>query len=121
MDYKTQYQMYLSQASAALEDACAKFLPEESEVCRAARYSLLGGGKRIRAVLVLSVCDMLGGDPQTAGAFSAAVEMLHCYSLIHDDLPAWTTMTCGAVALLPQGIRGGNGHAGRRCAPDRSL
>ena len=60
MDYKTQYQMYLSQASAALEDACAKFLPEESEVCRAARYSLLGGGKRIRAVLVLSVCDMLG-------------------------------------------------------------
>ena len=36
MDYKTQYQMYLSQASAALEDACAKFLPEESEVCRAA-------------------------------------------------------------------------------------
>ena len=56
MDYKTQYQMYLSQASAALEDACAKFLPEESEVCRAARYSLLGGGKRIRAVLVLSVC-----------------------------------------------------------------
>ena len=87
MDYKTQYQMYLSQASAALEDACAKFLPEESEVCRAARYSLLGGGKRIRAVLVFSVCDMLGGDPQTARAFSAAVEMLHCYSLIHDDLP----------------------------------
>ena len=87
MDYKTQYQMYLSQASAALEDACAKFLPEESEVCRAARYSLLGGGKRIRAVLVLSVCDMLGGDPQMARAFSAAVEMLHCYSLIHDDLP----------------------------------
>ena len=87
MDYKTQYQMYLSQASAALEDACAKFLPEESEVCRAARYSLLGGGKRIRAVLVLSVCDMLGGDPQTAEQFAAAVEMLHCYSLIHDDLP----------------------------------
>lgn len=87
MDYKTQYQMYLSQASAALEDACAKFLPEGSEVCRAARYSLLGGGKRIRAVLVLSVCDMLGGDSQAAGAFSAAVEMLHCYSLIHDDLP----------------------------------
>ena len=87
MDYKTQYQTYLAQASAALEKACAQFLPEESEVCRAARYSLLGGGKRIRAVLVLSVCDMLGGDLQAAEAFSAAVEMLHCYSLIHDDLP----------------------------------
>ena len=75
MDYKEQYQAYLSQATSALEEACSRFLPEESEVCRAARYSLLGGGKRIRAVLVLSVCDMLGGN------------MLHCYSLIHDDLP----------------------------------
>ena len=82
MDYKTQYQMYLSQASAALEDACAKFLPEGIGGMPCAQYSLLGGGKRIRAVLVLSVCDMLGGDPQTARAFSAAVEMLHCYSLM---------------------------------------
>ena len=87
MDHKEQYQSYLAQAMSALEHACAHFLPEESEVCRAARYSLMGGGKRIRAVLVLSVCDMLGGDPQTARAFSAAVEMLHCYSLIHDDMP----------------------------------
>lgn len=87
MDYKAQYQNYLSQASSALEYACSTFLPESSEVCRAARYSLLGGGKRIRAVLVLSVCDMLGGDMDAARCFSAAVEMLHCYSLIHDDLP----------------------------------
>ena len=56
-------------------------------MCRAARYSLMGGGKRIRAVLVLSVCDMLGGSMQAAQQFAAAVEMLHCYSLIHDDLP----------------------------------
>lgn len=47
----------------------------------------MGGGKRIRAVLVLSVCDMLGGSMQAAQQFAAAVEMLHCYSLIHDDLP----------------------------------
>ena len=87
MDYQEQYHAYLTQASAALEKACAQFLPEESEVCRAARYSLLGGGKRIRAVLVLSVCDMLGGNMEAAAQFAAAVEMLHCYSLIHDDLP----------------------------------
>ena len=55
MDYQEQYQNYLAQAMAALEKACGRFLPEESEVCRAARYSLMGGGKRIRAVLVLSV------------------------------------------------------------------
>ena len=47
----------------------------------------MGGGKRVRAVLVLSVCDMLGGDATAAEHFAAAVEMLHCYSLIHDDLP----------------------------------
>ena len=87
MDYKEQYHAYLAQASAALDTACEQFLPEESEVCRAARYSLLGGGKRIRAVLVLSVCDMLGGDMAASEQFCAAVEMLHCYSLIHDDLP----------------------------------
>ena len=87
MEYKAQYQEYLLQATAALDAASARFLPEESEVCRAARYSLLGGGKRIRAILTLSVCDMLGGEMQTAAQFAAAVEMLHCYSLIHDDLP----------------------------------
>ncbi len=87
MEYKVQYQEYLDQATAALDAACARFLPEGSDVCKAARYSLLGGGKRVRAILVLSVCDMLGGEMQAAAQFAAAVEMLHCYSLIHDDLP----------------------------------
>lgn len=87
MDYNQQYQEYLTRSENALNAACSQFLPEESEVCRAARYSLLGGGKRIRAVLVLAVCDMLGGNREAAEQFAAAVEMLHCYSLIHDDLP----------------------------------
>lgn len=86
-EYKKQYDEYLARAEKALSQACERYLPEESDVCRAARYSLLGGGKRIRAVLVLSVCDLLGGDKAAAGQFAAAVEMLHCYSLIHDDLP----------------------------------
>ncbi len=87
MDYEKQYQEYLARVNRALEAACNAYLPEESEVCRAARYSLLGGGKRIRAVLVLAVCDMLNGNAEAAEQFAAAVEMLHCYSLIHDDLP----------------------------------
>ena len=72
MDYATQYQEYLARVNRALETACDAFLPEESEVCRAARYSLLGGGKRIRAVLVLAVCDMLNGDAAAAEQFAAA-------------------------------------------------
>lgn len=87
MDYQAQYQRYLEQITQTLQETCEIFLPDTSEVCRAARYSLLSGGKRVRAVLTLSVCEMLGGDLRAAARFSAAVEMLHCYSLIHDDLP----------------------------------
>ena len=53
----------------------------------AARYSLLAGGKRIRAILVLEFCRMCGGDPKEALDVACAIEMLHAYSLIHDDLP----------------------------------
>ena len=53
----------------------------------AMEYSLLGGGKRIRPVLTLETCRMCGGDPELALPFACAVEMIHTYSLIHDDLP----------------------------------
>ncbi len=85
--YEQQYDVYLKEIQAALENACDTYLPEDSRVCQAARYSLVGGGKRIRAVLTLACCDMLGGDWRAAAHFAAAVEMLHCFSLIHDDLP----------------------------------
>ena len=51
------------------------------------RYSLLAGGKRIRPIFVFDVCRMCGGDWRQAAPFAAAVEMIHTYSLIHDDLP----------------------------------
>lgn len=51
------------------------------------KYSLLGGGKRIRPFLVNEVCAMLGGDVSASMPFAMAVEMIHTYSLIHDDLP----------------------------------
>jgi geranylgeranyl diphosphate synthase type II len=60
---------------------CDKTLDES------ARYSLMAGGKRIRPALVLEFCRMLGGDVQAALPFAAAVEMIHTFSLIHDDLP----------------------------------
>lgn len=53
----------------------------------AARYSLLAGGKRIRAILALEFCRLCGGDPKDALDIACAIEMLHAYSLIHDDLP----------------------------------
>ena len=59
-----------------------------SLLCNSMAYSLLDGGKRIRPCLLLSVCDMLGGDVDPAVPFACALEMIHSYSLIHDDLPA---------------------------------
>lgn len=51
------------------------------------RYSLLAGGKRIRPILTLEFCRICGGDWQSAVPFACALEMVHTYSLIHDDLP----------------------------------
>ena len=85
--YEQQYDIYLNAIQAALQTACDTYLPEDSRVCKAARYSLMAGGKRIRAVLTLACCEMLGGDWKAAAHFAVAVEMLHCFSLIHDDLP----------------------------------
>lgn len=87
MTYEQQYDAYLNEIRNVLQTACDTYLPENSRVCQAARYSLLAGGKRIRAVLTMACCDMLGGDWKAAAHFACAVEMLHCFSLIHDDLP----------------------------------
>ena len=65
-------------------------LPESDPMhgyAEAARYSLLAGGKRIRAILVLEFCRLCGKDPKEALDVACAIEMLHAYSLIHDDLP----------------------------------
>ena len=64
----------------------ADALPQ-SGLARSMRYSLLAGGKRIRPMLVLEFCRIAGGDPEQAMPIACAVEMLHTYSLIHDDLP----------------------------------
>lgn len=63
--------------------------PEEPQqlLFEAMRYSLLAGGKRLRPVFVFDFCKMCGGNWKKAAPFAAAVEMVHTYSLIHDDLP----------------------------------
>ena len=87
MDFDRRYQRYLQLVNADLNACCEQFLPQTSRVGQAARYSLLAGGKRVRAVLCLAACELLGGRAEDAARFAGAVEMLHCYSLIHDDLP----------------------------------
>lgn len=54
----------------------------------AMRYAVLGGGKRIRAYLVMKTGEIFGATPEMCAPFAAAIEMIHAYSLVHDDLPA---------------------------------
>ena len=61
-------------------------------------YSLQAGGKRLRPVLCLSCAALCGLQPAAVLPFASAIEMVHTYSLIHDDLPAMMTMTCAAAS-----------------------
>lgn len=84
------FQAEMTQCQAMAEAALEKYFTEncaQKTLKEAMRYSLLAGGKRIRPVLVLKFCQMAGGDVEKALPIACAVEMLHTYSLIHDDLP----------------------------------
>ena len=86
---KEPFDRYLSLVERALEQS----LPAPSEgaltapVMDSMRYSVFVGGKRIRPVMALAFCRLCGGKPEEALPFACAVEMVHTYSLIHDDLP----------------------------------
>lgn len=81
----------MRRCAADVERALAAAIPQPNGRVRvvpdACAYSALDGGKRIRPFLVRTVCRMLGGTAEAAMPFAAALEMIHCYSLIHDDLP----------------------------------
>lgn len=74
-----------------IENKLNELLPESGEryssAVNAMRYSLLSGGKRIRPILLLEFYSLFGGRAESALNFAAAIEMIHTYSLIHDDLP----------------------------------
>lgn len=73
------------------EEAIDRYIPDreclQRRVIEAARYSLTAGGKRIRPALVMEFCRVCGGEPETALPVACAIEMMHTFSLIHDDLP----------------------------------
>lgn len=81
----------LLEYNTLLEDRINEIYPEldveYNKVLEASRYSLMLGGKRIRPALVFEFCKLCGGDMNSAIDFAIAIEMIHTYSLIHDDLP----------------------------------
>ncbi|MEN8908289.1 MAG: polyprenyl synthetase family protein [Clostridiales bacterium] len=88
MDFKTKYSNYLEIIENELKKKFNDdFLPEKT-LNDGMKYSLLAGGKRIRPVLVLAVTDVFKGDKNLVLPLACSIEMIHTYSLIHDDLPA---------------------------------
>ena len=83
---------YLTERRRVVDSALDEYLPPEDAfpdvIFRAMRYGVLTGGKRIRPILVLAACEAVGGDPAVAMPTACAVEFIHSFSLIHDDLPA---------------------------------
>ncbi|MDQ3058491.1 MAG: polyprenyl synthetase family protein [Pseudomonadota bacterium] len=67
--------------------ACPADSPAPAGLVEAMRYAVLDGGKRLRPLLVLAACEAADGDPQTALRAACAVELIHAYSLVHDDMP----------------------------------
>ena len=82
------YDEYRAMTEHALVPMLSSLGDIPGELMEAMVYSLKAGGKRLRPVMLLSACEMAGGQAETALAFACALEMIHTYSLIHDDLPA---------------------------------
>jgi geranylgeranyl diphosphate synthase type II len=83
---------YLKERCTLVDEALDRYLPPADELPRSLhksmRYSVFAGGKRVRPILLLAACDAVGGDIGNAMPAACAMEMIHTYSLIHDDLPA---------------------------------
>jgi geranylgeranyl diphosphate synthase type II len=88
VNFKKEYDNLANIVNAALERCIEEKDTPERDIYRAMRYSLLAGGKRLRPVLSLAVCKLLDGETDQVMPFACAMEMIHTYSLIHDDLPA---------------------------------
>ena len=88
LNFKDRNQQYVTFIEQYLEEHCFLHDNEPQKVLfDSMRYSLLAGGKRLRPIFVFDFCHMCGGDWKKAVPFAAAIEMIHTYSLIHDDLP----------------------------------
>ena len=83
---------YLADRKAIIDEALKRFLPAyegySKELIDAMNYSLFAGGKRLRPILCIAGAEAVGGDWKEVLPFACALEMIHTYSLIHDDLPA---------------------------------
>ena len=84
-----QWESWVQKSLAEVEEALDRFVPADAPagLGDAMRYAVLGGGKRLRPVLVLAACEAVQGHHEAALRAAVAVELIHAYSLVHDDMP----------------------------------
>lgn len=83
----TSQQLRLVEAALTRWVACPEISPVPAGLGEAMRYAVLNGGKRLRPLLVLAASEAVGGNPEAALRAACAVELIHAYSLVHDDMP----------------------------------
>src|ERR1700742_4138951 len=88
MTFEEWTRAVLERVEAALEHYLPTEATEPAKLHEAMRYAVLGGGKRVRPLLCHAAGELTGASAQTVEAASAALEMIHVYSLVHDDMPA---------------------------------
>lgn len=88
MDFSDQLPAWQSRVNTALDSRLPADTTSPAHLHAAMRYAVLTGGKRLRAILIYATGELVGTAPERLDAVAAAVEMIHAYSLVHDDLPA---------------------------------
>lgn len=87
-----EFKQTLIEKANYIENLLNEYMPKEEgyqkTIIEAMNYSLKAGGKRLRPILTLEACKIVGGNEKDCIPFAVAIEMIHTYSLIHDDLPA---------------------------------
>ncbi len=87
MPYKDKINTYTLRVNEMLEQSLPNAELPPRQLHEAMRYSVLGGGKRVRPLLVYATGEALGIEPSILDAPAAAIELMHAFSLVHDDLP----------------------------------
>ena len=101
MDFRAEFE----NRQKEINEILMQYMPDteglQKTVKEAMHYSLEAGGKRIRPMLMRETYKMFGGTGSAVEPFMAAMEMIHTYSLVHDDLQPWTMTSCAAAKRPP--------------------
>lgn len=120
-DYKAKFTAWAALTEQRLANCAMNFSPRTRKLQKLPATACWAAANGIRAVLALAACELSGTAPEKALDYACALEMLHCYSLIHDDMPCMDTMISAAAALAATSSLANPRPAGGGCFGHRRL